>query len=140
MDRQQEEFDDDDSACLPMNKSEQAAFERGIQLGKQQAQVAMQPEIKKWRDKYEALKLKHDLILPITKDLEQQLTDCQAKLKRYEDAFNEPVAWIARHKLDDDRYQIPLIFTTLEEATRWKNQYKDGYAWLYELFTKPEGE
>jgi anaerobic selenocysteine-containing dehydrogenase len=75
-----------------------------------------------------------------TYELKQQLSDCQAKLKRYEDAFNEPVAWIARHKLDDDRYQIPLIFTTLEEATRWKNQYKDGYAWLYELFTKPEGE
>ncbi len=63
-------------------------------------------------------------------DAKKQLSDCQAKLKRYEDAFREPYAWESDNQGDDS-----FITKERHDALSYSSN-----GTLKELFTKPEGE
>lgn len=47
------------------------------------------------------------------------------------------VAWIGRHVLDKKKDQL-LIFQFKDEAEKWRDQYKSGFAWLDELIINPD--
>jgi len=47
--------------------------------------ATMQVEIEKWRGKWELLKMKHDLICPIARDLEQQLSAANERIAKMEE-------------------------------------------------------
>lgn len=46
------------------------------------------------------------------------------------------VAWVGRHINDSKNDRHLLIFIFENEAIRWRDQYKAGYAWLDELVVK----
>jgi hypothetical protein len=86
------------------------------------AQAAMLHEVERWHNAYITA---HNQAMANG----EKYQDCQAKLKRYEDAFSKPHCWIDPDDLQMDN-ESGIIYVT-------KTSF-DGCT--VPLFTKPEGE